>query len=116
MQEYTFVVFTNPVEGLEQEFDDWYVHQHLPDVLRVPGFKSGQRFELQSVQAKPGHRPWRFMTVFELETDDLRGTLDALIGRAHTPAMPMSPSISDDRMTFAFKAVTPKLLAKREQE
>lgn len=107
------VIFTNPTEGQEKEFDDWYVKQHLPDVLEVPGFKAGQRFELVSDQLKDGPRPWRFMTVFEIETDDLRGTFDALKSRVNTPLMPMSPSISEHRIAYAFKAVTPRLQAKK---
>lgn len=110
MQEYKFVVFTNPTAGLEHEFDDWYVNQHLPDVLQVPGFKAGQRFELERTQVKDG-RPWQFMTVFDIDTDDLRRTLDELVSRVNTAAMPMSPSIAEHRVAYVFKAVTPKLQA-----
>lgn len=111
MQEYRFVVFTNPTEGQEAQFDEWYVNQHLPDVLKIPGFKTGQRFALESAQLRDGPHPWQFMTIFELETDDLAATLAELARRANTPLMPMSPSIAPHRMAYAFKAVTPKLQA-----
>jgi len=111
MQEYRLVVFTNPAEGLEDQFDEWYVNQHLPDVLKVPGFKAGQRFELERTQLKEGPLPWRFMTIFEIETHDLRGTFDALISRVDTPLMPMSPSLAEQRIAYAFKAVTPRMPA-----
>ena len=55
---------------------------------RVQG---GQRFELEQEQLKAGPHPWRFMTVFDIETDDLRHTFDTLISRVNTPLMPMSP-------------------------
>lgn len=112
MQEFRLVVFTNPTQGMEDQFDEWYVNQHLPDVLAVPGFKAGQRFELEQEQLKAGPHPWRFMTVFDIETDDLRHTFDTLISRVNTPLMPMSPSIAEHRIAYAYKAVTPKMQAR----
>ena len=112
MQEFRLVVFTNPTEGMEDQFDEWYVNQHLPDVLAVPGFKAGQRFELEQEQLQAGPHPWRFMTVFDIETDDLRHTFDTLISRVNTPLMPMSPSIAEHRIAYAYKAVTPKVQAR----
>ena len=50
MAKYTFVVFTNPVAGKEDEFNDWYNRHHIPDVLNVPGIVSGHRFKLADTQ------------------------------------------------------------------
>jgi hypothetical protein len=40
MGKYTFVVMTNPTAGKEDEFNEWYNKQHIPDVLNVPGLVS----------------------------------------------------------------------------
>jgi len=107
MERYEFVVLVNPAEGMDEQFNEWYMRTHLPDVLKVPGFVSGQRFEIahaQTRKAKPPY-PWKYMTVFQVETDDLQGSLDELMARAHTPAMQMSPALGD-RMAFAFKPIT----------
>ena len=46
MPKYTFMVLTNPVEGQEDIYNDWYNNRHLADVLKVPVFVSAQRFKL----------------------------------------------------------------------
>ena len=38
-----YLVFSNPVEGREDDFITWYDTVHLPEVLAVPGMLSAQR-------------------------------------------------------------------------
>jgi hypothetical protein len=38
------LVTMEPPAGLEEEFNDWYDHEHLPQRMRVPGFETGARF------------------------------------------------------------------------
>ena len=45
MQTHTLLALSNPVEGREAEFNQWFDTVHIPEVLRVPGFASVQRFE-----------------------------------------------------------------------
>lgn len=45
-QKSTLIVFTSPVEGKEDEFNDWYDNTHLQQFLALPGVVSGQRFKL----------------------------------------------------------------------
>ncbi len=33
-----------PPAGMEEEFNDWYDHEHLPQRMRMPGFETGARF------------------------------------------------------------------------
>ncbi len=102
-----FIVFTNPTAGKEQEFDDWYMNTHMPDVMKVPGFVSGQRFTWGHAQAKQYAETWQYMTILDIETDDLQGTLNNLISRAGTPEMHMSDSLSNHRIAYAFTPATP---------
>jgi hypothetical protein len=38
------LVFTDPVPGKQAEFDEWYEHTHLPELLALPGFIGAQRW------------------------------------------------------------------------
>ena len=96
------VVFTNPVEGGDAEYNDWYDHRHLADVLRVPGIRSAQRFGLGDVQRMPAPHPWKYMAIYEVETariDDVAASLNRLAG---TNEMPMSDALAAERVNWFF--------------
>lgn len=59
------VVFTNAVEGREDDFGKWYDNEHIPDLLDVPGVKAAQRFEITG--DRPEGLAQRFMVVYELD-------------------------------------------------
>lgn len=88
---YTFLAFTNPKDGREDEFNEWYDHQHVPDVLGVPGFVSAQRFACTDAQM--GSVEHRYMTLYEIETDDLNSTLAAFGAHAKEGKIVMSGSV-----------------------
>jgi hypothetical protein len=44
------LVFTNAVDGREDEFHQWYDATHIPDVLAVPGVASAQRYEIAPLE------------------------------------------------------------------
>jgi hypothetical protein len=77
MRHYKFLVFTKPIDGREQEYDDWYQNIHLQDLVAVPGFKSAQRFRLKKTYQKPlrGDEPFDHLAIYDIETDDLDGVL-----------------------------------------
>ena len=100
---YKFMAFTNAMDGREEEFNDWYDRQHVPDVLSVPGFVSAQRFvaadaQMTSVQHK-------YMTIYEIETDDLAATLSAFGTRAAEGKIVMSDAV--DRAGAAMSIYRP---------
>jgi hypothetical protein len=71
------LVFSNPTEGREQEFNSWYDSTHVPDVLAVPGVVSAQRYEVAPVEAPevegapppPPPPTHRYLAVYELDRD-----------------------------------------------
>ena len=83
------LVFSNPVEGREAEFNDWYSRRHLPDVLRVPGYLSAQRFSLESGDgvALPN---WRYLAVYEVDRANYAAALAEVAARSGTDLMPIS--------------------------
>lgn len=90
MNRYCFVVFTTPVEGTDDEFNDWYSEQHLSDVLRIPGFVSAQRMK---VPDEATFLPGRYLALYQIETDDPQSCLDHIKQVAGTPAMVLSPTL-----------------------
>ena len=92
MEKHVFVVFTNEVEGQENIYNEWYTDVHLKDVLKVPGIVAAQRFKLGDVQREGTAPPWRYLALYEIETDDLARTKAALAA-GHATRTPMPPSL-----------------------
>ena len=38
------LVTMEPPASVEEEFNDWYDHEHLPQRMLMPGFETGARF------------------------------------------------------------------------
>ena len=108
MEKHLFVGFTNPVEGQEDAFNAWYSDVHLKDVLKVPGIVGAQRFSLSDVQRDQPPFPWRYLALYEIETDDLNHTLASLRERAGTSAMVLSGAVAPDRVGWFFQPITSK--------
>lgn len=111
MPRYTYAVLTNPVEGKEDEFNEWYTNTHVHDALAVPGFVSAQRFQLADAQRGAAPFPWRYFAIYEIETDDLQQTIDALAERYNTPDMVISEALHPERLGLIFEAMGPRLEA-----
>lgn len=106
MTAYKFVVMTNPVEGREDEYNDWYTKRHLPDVLDIPGIVAAQRFTATAVQRATEPPPYRYLAVYEIETDDLGQVLEELGRRSGTDKMPMSTAMAEKRMSYVYTPIT----------
>ena len=77
---YNLIVLTNPVDGREDEYNDWYTNVHLDDVLESPRRRPAQRFRLTEHQRDQGPYPWKYLAVYECETDDVRNVISGLEG------------------------------------
>src|SRR5262249_41638932 len=91
MARYKLLVLTNAVPGRDDEFNRWYNEQHIPDALDVPGFAAAQRFALAPEQM-PGAAPgrWRYLAIYDIESDSLKATMTESMSRAGTARMPQS--------------------------
>ena len=105
MARYVFTVFSNATAGQEQEYNRWYNEQHVPDVLKVPGFVAAERFKL--AQSDP-NAPAPYLAIYEIETNDVQKTLAQLNERANTPAMQLSPALDLNSVkTFLYESIAP---------
>jgi len=80
---------SNPVPGLEDEFNRWYGTDHLIHGVLTPGVLAGQRF-------RRAEGPWPsgkhdYLTIWEM--DDPAFALAQLAQARGTDAMPISPSV-----------------------
>ncbi|PWR18494.1 DUF4286 family protein [Zavarzinia aquatilis] len=78
MARHVQIVLSNPASAdRTAEFHDWYETQHIPDLMRLPGFVGAQRFRV----ALPfrGEVPWSHAVVYDLEGDDLGALLAELV-------------------------------------
>ncbi len=114
MPKYTFVVLTNPVAGKEDEYNKWYNGQHIPDVLNVPGFVCAQRFRLADAQmGGEASRTYKYLALYEIETDDLAGALKQLRDRGASGEIVPSDAIDIKNVgAYVFQPVAEKVMAK----
>jgi len=114
MPKYTFLALTNPVAGKEAEFNEWYDKHHVPDVINVPGFISGQRFKLADSQMGNAEatKAFKYLALYEIETDDIAATLKELIARGGTADIVPSDAIDRKALTYMFTPIREKVMAK----
>jgi hypothetical protein len=66
--DHLFLVFSNPVSGQEDAYHAWY-ERHVRDLVRVPGFRSAQRYSLVDDRGDPREHPYAYVVAYELEGD-----------------------------------------------
>jgi hypothetical protein len=101
---YLFVVSSNPAEGREQEYNDWYSNRHLADLRALPGVVSARRFILNDTQlAATAPQPFKYLALYEVETDDVQDFIGQLISRSGTESMPISTALSRTTSAILWK-------------
>jgi hypothetical protein len=74
------LVFTNAVDGRDEEFNRWYDEVHLAEVLALPVFTEARRFRLADAQRFP-EQSHRYLAIYEYE-GPAQDALDALAAAA----------------------------------
>jgi hypothetical protein len=62
------VIFSNARDGMDDEYNRWYVEVHMKDMLEVPGVRSGERFHAKTVGRQ--QPDYRYMAVYDVEDVD----------------------------------------------
>lgn len=102
MAQHVLMVMSNPVEGREDEYNEWYDNVHLGEVLQVPGFVAARRYA--AAGSVRGESPYRYLSIYEIEADDLEAATAAL--QAGVRGMHMSDAIDTvDVAAWGFTAV-----------
>lgn len=104
MNTHCLIVYSSPTSGREAEYNVWYNEQHIPDVLRVPGFSSAERYKLPPTETEP----IRYVALYFMNTIDPDAALDELTKRAGTPEMVMSDAIDTNGITMTLTTAVSK--------
>lgn len=99
------MVMTNPVEGREKEYNDWYNEVHLVDVLKIPGIVRAKRYRIAPEQHAQVETPWRYLALYLIESEDITSVARDLGNRRATSAMPVSPALADARLAWFFEEI-----------
>ncbi len=97
MPRYKMVVCSYPVAGREDEYNDWYQNVHLGELVALDGFVSARRFRMAAKLVEGEAAP--YMAIYEIDTDDVHGVLQNLIGEAENSRINMSDAIDTSRTT-----------------
>lgn len=112
MAKHLLAVFSNPTEGQEDEYNDWYTNHHLAEILEIPGFNATTRFRLTGYQA-PGFLPsqHRYMTLYEFEGDP-EEVIGRLLKRVESGDIALPASIDASTIgPWCFEAITDRVTA-----
>jgi hypothetical protein len=113
------LVFTNPVEGQDDAFNEWYDTRHLVDVLNVPGVVAAQRYDLAPMTLPqgddlPAQLPppaHRYLTIYELDRDP-DAVMKEFVNRTGTDQMPLTDTLDLATVSVAtWKAGGPRRVA-----
>lgn len=102
MTKHVLLVFTDPVDGKEDEYNAWYNDVHLGEVLQTDGFVRAQRFKVADLM--PGVTDHTYVAIYELETDDPGAAMKALNGAAGGFTLTEAIDLRASKMTLASQA------------
>jgi hypothetical protein len=110
MRKFKMLVFSEPFEGQDDAYNEWYTGRHLKDVCALEGFTAAQRFTLHSVSMGQGLN--RYLAIYDVETDEPDRVVEQLFAARDTPAMPMDPAFNIDPTTvMLYEELTEKVTA-----
>jgi hypothetical protein len=106
MKKCLLLVLTNAVEGKEHEFNEWYTSRHVRDILKISGVVSAQRFRFLA-----GREGFRFLALYEIESDAPEGVLAAIRERDRDGTHLISEAVDRSHL-FAglFEPITERIL------
>ena len=92
-KKYKMVVFTNAVEGRDEDFNDWYQNTHLKQIVSIKSFVQAQRFRFHTSIVPGSPDSSRYMAIYDIETDDINAALGAMNDLAASGRMPLPESM-----------------------
>jgi hypothetical protein len=110
MAQHRLIVFSEPVDGHEDEYNKWYDEVHLREVVAIDGFVAAQRFKLSEAQFDPSGKgiPARYLAIYDIESDDVSAVLDSLAGAGDK--MTMSDALdASAAKAWSFSAIGERL-------
>lgn len=85
------VVRSNPAPGREDEYNEWYDGEHVPQMLAVPGFVRARRYVVHGTPDAPPE--FRYLAIYEIE-GPVDEALAALGAAKVSPSASLDPRVS----------------------
>ncbi|QLL08718.1 hypothetical protein [Mycobacterium vicinigordonae] len=105
MARHVLLVYSEPVPGQEDEYNEWYDGLHLDELLQFDGIVSAERFDFLAHEDFPKPERSR-LAIYDVETDNPHDFLRRLLGA--TESMTVSPSIDIKSVRlYAFESRQP---------
>lgn len=109
---YYFLVFSNPTAGHEDEYNQWYDHQHAQDVVSVPGFVTAQRFvknDLNIYRVVDVQVP-KYLILYKIVTNDIESVFAEVTRRLRTGETVLSPTFDQKTsVSYVYKPFRPEV-------
>jgi len=109
------LVLSNPVPGMEDEFNEWYSDRHVHEILRVPGYVSAQRYRVTrhrvsgSGSSGMPEPPFQYLALYEVEGDP--EAILARFGEAVSAGqITSSPALAPVFSAYFYEAIGEKIV------
>lgn len=99
----SFVVFTSPLPGREEEFYAWYDSTHMPHMLALEGVRSVRRYDVVREPDRPV-APGPYLAVFEWEIEDAAAARAVLAQARRDDVIPLHESLDQTKTKSWFVA------------
>lgn len=106
------MVLSNPTDGQEDAYNDWYTNTHLDEVVSLPGFIAARRYRLTDAQiAGFPASAHGYLSIYEIEGDP-KEAFDALVEELESGRMELPGSIEQATIApWSFEAITERVSA-----
>jgi hypothetical protein len=100
------LVFSDPVPGCDEEYNEWYTGTHLGEVVATPGFVAAQRFQFVSTSGQePSHG---YLAIYEVDGDIEAARAALAEGRQHR--VPVPDAMAAERASWWFTSVSERVV------
>lgn len=107
MPNYKMVVLTNPREGREEEYNDWYQNVHLNQVVAVNGFTRARRYRMTNALAD--HDAFGYLAIYDIETPDIASVLAELDRLRGTEHLTLSDALAPEAYAVIYEEFGPEV-------
>jgi hypothetical protein len=100
MGRHLLIVYTNPVEGEEDEYNKWYDETHVPDLIAIPGVASAQRLQLTPLPGAGDGPAHKYLALYEIDGDPA-AVMTELGQRVGSGEISMSSALDTSKMSLS---------------
>lgn len=108
MARYLWLVFSNPTDGEDAEYNRWYSDEHMLDVLRIDVVSAAQRFEFAASSGGPDPSQ-RYLAIYEIEAVSPDEAMTAINTARAAGKMRGTTTLDPDILQWYFRPIGPRV-------